>query len=99
LLDVAFPKEFENLVSVRGERKGRCGGGTMVVHDSFVVRYLDRVVFLDAVDEDLTNPFHGVLHRQAEESRKTWVVDILLEEERPGLKGGREIDVTATRIR
>ena len=56
LLDVTFPKEFENLVGVRRKRKGGCGCGTVIFHNSFVFGHFDRIMFLDAVYEDLVNP-------------------------------------------
>ena len=61
LLDVTFPEEFENLVRVRRKCKGSCGSGTMLLHDSLVVKNFDRIIFLDTVDEDLVNPFQLVL--------------------------------------
>ena len=57
LLDVTFPKEFENLVGVGRKCKGGCGCGTVIFHNSFVVGHFDRIMFLDAVYEDLVNPF------------------------------------------
>jgi hypothetical protein len=81
LLDVAFPEEFEDLVWVRGECKDGCGGSTVLLHNSFVVRHFDRILLLDTVDEDLANPFQLVLPRQTKEGGKSWILDILLEKE------------------
>ena len=81
LFDVAFPEEFEDLVGVRRERKDGCGGSTMLLHNSFIVRHFDRIVLLDTMNEDLANPFQLVLPRQAKESSKSWILHIFLEEE------------------
>ena len=37
LLDVAFPKKFEDLVRVGRECEAGCGSGTVLLHDSFVI--------------------------------------------------------------
>ena len=61
LLDVTFPEEFEDLVGMGRKYEGGCGGSTVFLHNSFVVRHFYRIVFLDTVDEDLVNPFQLVL--------------------------------------
>ena len=81
LLDVAFPKEFEDLVGVGRKCEDGCGGSTVLLHNSFVLRHFCRIVLLDTVDEDLANPFQLILPRQAKEGGKSWVLDILLEKE------------------
>lgn len=86
LLDLAFPEEFEDLVGVRRKCEDGCSGSTVFLHNSLVVRHLDRIMLLDTVDEDLADPFQLVLPRQAKESGKSWILDILLEEERPGIQ-------------
>ena len=91
MLDVTFPEEFEDLVRVRRKRKSGCGGSAVFPHNSFVVSHSDSVVFLDTVDEGLANPFHLVLDRQTEKGGESWILDVLLEEERSGSKAGREM--------
>lgn len=81
LFNIAFPEEFEDLIGVRRKCKDGCSGSTVFLHNSFVVRHFDRIVLLDTMDEDLANPFQLVLPRQVKESSKSWVLDILLEEE------------------
>lgn len=80
LRDLALPEEFEDLVWVREKCKGTCGSGTMHAHDFFVIRHCDGIVFLDAVNEHLANAFHRILHRQAEEGGKSWVLNVPLED-------------------
>ena len=99
LPDVAFPEEFEDLIGVRRKREGCCGGGTVLLHDSFVIRHSDRIVLLDTADENLANPLHLVLHRQAEKGSKSWILDVLLEEERSGSKVGSKMVRSAPWIR
>lgn len=87
LLDLAFPEEFEDLVGVRRKCEDGCGGSTVFLHNSLVVRHFDRIILLGTVDEDLANPCQLVLPRQAKEGGKSWILDILLEEEWPGIQG------------
>ena len=81
LLDIAFPEEFEDFIRMRRESKGGCSSRTVLLHNSFVIRHSDRVVFLDTVNEDLANSFQLVLPRQAKESGKSRVLHVLLEKE------------------
>ena len=48
-------------------------------------------MLLDTVDEDLADSFHLVLHRQAEESSESRILNVPLEKERPGSKVEREM--------
>ena len=66
---------------MRRKCEAGCGGSTVLIHNSFVVRHFDRIVFLDTVDEELANPFQLVLPRQVKESGKSWILNILLEKE------------------
>ena len=84
---------------MRGKRECSCGGGAVVVHDSFVVRQFEGVVVLDTVYEDLADPFHLVLDRQAEKSRESRKLNVSLEEERPRLKVEREMVRSMLRLR
>ena len=68
------------------ECEGGCSRGTVFSHDSLVVGHEDGIMLLDAVNEDLANPLQLVLHRQAKDGRKSWVLDILLEKERSGFQ-------------
>lgn len=63
LLDLALPEQLEDLVRVGGKREGTRGSGTVIGHDLFVIAHLDGVVFLNTMDENLANAFHGVFHR------------------------------------
>ena len=86
MLDLAFPEEFEDLVGVRSKCEDGCSGSTVFLHNSLVVRHFDRIMLLGTVDEDLANPCQLVLPRQAKEGGKSWILNILLEEERPGIQ-------------
>jgi hypothetical protein len=99
LHDFALPKEFENLVRVRGNCESSLCGSAVFIHHQFVTRYFCGIVFLDVVNEQLANAFHLVLPRQAEESSKPWVRNVLLKEERPNTEIRREIHATHHRYR
>lgn len=63
LFDIAFPKEFEDLVGVRRKCESGGGGGAVLIHDPFVLNHLDGIMFLDSVNEDLANSLQLVLPR------------------------------------